>query len=80
MAVHVDDKFHFHLMNLSCIYLIADQCLEGGSAHLFSLFLNGPFKIELGPLKSRFQTCKGSMDPIHMERGANTGLQMQIIQ
>ena len=34
---------------------------------------NGPLKIDLDPLKPRFQTFQGSMDPIHMEPGANLG-------
>ena len=32
---------------------------------------DGPLKIDLDPLKPRFQTLQGSMDPIHMEPGAN---------
>ena len=32
---------------------------------------NGPLKIDLDPLKPRFQTFRGSIDPIHMEPGAN---------
>ena len=34
---------------------------------------DGPLKIDLDPLKPRFQTFQGSMDPIHMEPGANPG-------
>ena len=35
--------------------------------------LMDPLKIDLDPLKPRFQTFQGSMDPIHMEPGANPG-------